>query len=164
MQGKTIWRLVALLVVDAGLNLHLAAAENVMFRGTLIEPPPCSISDDERIDVDFGQRVGINKIDGANFKQLVNYRISCEAGINTWEMSLTLGGLPTTYDDAAVQTDKDGLGIRLLLDGKPFTLNEPVNVDPKAQPILEAVPVQRPGSTLTEGAFEATATLQADYQ
>lgn len=147
------------------LSSSLPAAENMQLHGTLIEPQPCSINDGENIDIDFGDRLGISKIDGINYLQSVNYTVTCEPGAGAGDMTLTVSGTATSFDKAAVQTNKQQLGLRLLLSGKPFILGAPVSVDPKRLPVLEVVPVQRPGSeALTEGAFEATATLQTDYQ
>lgn len=142
------------------------AAENMKFYGTLIEPPPCTINDGGEVDVDFGSRVGVTKVNGNNYLQPVNYQITCGSGENTWQMTMTLTviGTPTTYDAAALQTNTTDLGIRLLRDGKAFELNKPVAITLNSPPRLEAVPVKRPGSTLSEGLFEATATLLAVYQ
>lgn len=145
-----------------GYPLH--AANNMLFRGTLIEPPPCTINDGGMVDVGFGERVGVNKVDGVNYLKAMGYRITCEPGVSGLDMTLTLSGQPTGYDDAAVQTDLADLGIRVLQNGKPFALNTPLGIDPKNPPALEAVPVKTPGATLKEGAFVATATLQAQYQ
>ncbi|MBU9828526.1 fimbrial protein [Rahnella sp. FC061912-K] len=142
----------------------LCAAENMLFRGTLIEPPPCTINDSGIVDVDFGERVGINKVDGVNYLKAMDYRITCEPGVSGLDMTLTLSGLQTGYDNAAVQTDLADLGIRVLQNGKPFTLNTPLGIDPKNPPALEAVPVKTPGATLKAEAFAATATLKAEYQ
>lgn len=142
----------------------LFAADNMLFRGTLIEPPPCTINDDGMVDVDFGERVGINKVNGVNYRKPVDYRITCESGATGLDMTLTLSGTHTGYDDAAVQTDMADLGIKVLQNGTPFTLNTPLSIDPQNPPVLEAVPVKTPGATLPEGAFVATATLKAEYQ
>ncbi|HHL2502263.1 TPA: fimbrial protein, partial [Yersinia enterocolitica] len=88
----------------------------------------------------------------------------CEPGAKDWAMELMLSGEPTPYDMAAIQTNNPDLGIRVLLNGEAFTLGKPVSVNPADLPVLEVVPVKTPGVTLTEGAFEATATLQAVYQ
>jgi len=142
----------------------LYAADNMLFRGTLIEPLPCTINDGGMVDVDFGERVGVNKVDGVNYLKAMDYRITCEPGVSGLDMTLTLSGVHTGYDPAAVQTDLVDLGIRVLQNGKPFTLNMPLSIDPKNPPVLEAVPVKTPGATLKEGAFLATATLKAEFQ
>ncbi|WP_254844356.1 fimbrial protein [Yersinia enterocolitica] len=142
----------------------VSAAPNLTFGGTLIEPPSCEVDSGELIDVDFGKRLGIKKIDGIQYLQKVNYRITCAPGAKDWAMELMLSAEPTPYDMAAIQTNNPDLGIRVLLNGEAFILGKPVSVNPTDLPVLEVVPVKTPGVTLTEGAFEATATLQAVYQ
>lgn len=138
----------------------------MQFRGTLRAPPPCSIDNGSTVEVDFGQRVGINKVDGVNYRQEVAYSINCESpGDLDWGMAMEIKGAATAFDRAAVQaTGNPDLGIRLYQNGQPFTLNESINIDPTNRPKLEAVPVARPGAVLKEGAFVATATLQVSYQ
>lgn len=140
------------------------AAGEMNFGGTLIEPPPCTINSGGLIDVNFQQRVGINKVDGVNYLQTIDYKLVCDPSTNPWEVRLTVSGNATAYDPAAVQTNIDGLGIRLLQNGLPFTLNTSIIVPHGGSMVLQAVPVKKPGVTLPEGAFEASATLQAEYQ
>ncbi|MDT0204236.1 fimbrial protein [Serratia marcescens] len=140
------------------------AVDNMRFSGVLIEPPACTINDGGLVDVDFGNRVGISKVDGVNYQQPVNYRISCTPGAGVWNMTLAVVGTAADYDTAAVASNMDDLAVRLLQNSKRFILNQPIPINPNAKPVLEAVPVKRPGATLKEGAFEATATLLAVYQ
>ncbi|RZF11029.1 hypothetical protein B7L32_23015 [Serratia marcescens] len=141
-----------------------ALAVDVHFSGTLQEPPPCEINNGNLIDVDFGSKVGIGQVNGVNYKQGVAYTITCAPGAPAWSLGLSFNGTETAFDSAAVQTDKNGLGIRLLHNGIPFTMNTRLPINAGALPILEAVPVKDPAVMLTDGAFEATATLLADYQ
>jgi type 1 fimbria pilin len=135
------------------------------FRGTLIEPPPCIINDGNHVDVDFGERVGINKVDGVNYRQLVNYQVTCESGgIGGATLKLSLSGTVTGFDGQALQTNKENLGIRVYQNDLAFTPGSSLAIDLANPPRLEAVPVKNVGSTLSEGPFEAWATLQADYQ
>ncbi|MGQ1888419.1 fimbrial protein [Serratia marcescens] len=138
---------------------------DMTFHGTLIEPPPCSINDSNRIDVDFGSRVGIKKIDGVNYRQQVNYQITCGTGSSgNWALTLSLSGAAAGFDKDALMTDKADLGIRVYQNGTPFTPNSTLKIDQANLPLLEAVPVKKAGAVLIEGAFEAWATLRADYQ
>lgn len=154
----------SLMLLSILFSHPLWAASNMTFGGTLIEPPPCTINGGGTIDVDFQNRVGISKVNGVNYMKTIDYIIDCDPGVNPWEMRWTVNGIATSYDDAAVQTNIDGLGIRLLQNGQPFTLNTPVVVARGSKLILQAVPVQKPGVTLSEGAFAATATLLAEFQ
>ncbi|CNH97419.1 fimbrial protein [Yersinia bercovieri] len=147
------------------LSGPLAFAENMTFSGTLINPPPCIISGGNTIDVPFGENLGVNKINGINYTQNVPYTVTCDTPAGGSELGLTIiSGSVTTFDPAAIQTDTPDLGIRILKNGTAFTLNTRVPYDKNNPPVLQAVPVQAPGATLTEGAFAATATLLVDYQ
>lgn len=142
----------------------VTAAENMLFRGTLIEAPPCTINDGGEVGVDFGKRVGVTKVDGTQYLQPVTYRITCDPGSGKGSMALAVIGIPADYDEAAIKSNMDDLAIRLLQNGKRFIINTSIPVNLNALPVLEAVPVKRPGSTLKEGAFVATATLLTVYQ
>ncbi|HID9655685.1 TPA: fimbrial protein [Serratia marcescens] len=140
------------------------AGTDMVFFGTLNAPPPCTIDDDQLIDVDFGERVGVNKVDGQNYIKTVNYRITCEPGSTSgFTLGLKIIGTPIDFDSAALQTNIPGLGIRLLQNGQPLQLNQRLKIEGKA-PELQAVPVKKPGVELKAGAFTVTATMLADYQ
>lgn len=136
---------------------------DINFYGTLIAPPPCEVNEGNIIDVPFGN-VGINKVDGSNYLTTLDYTVSCESSTGSWVMYLTLTGDMAAYDAAAVNTTVSGLGVKVFLGGLPFTLDEPVPVNPSALPVLTAVPIKDPAVTLTEGDFMGTATLKAEYQ
>lgn len=142
----------------------LALAVNAQFHGVLQVPPACTINDGETIVIDFGDKVGVNKVDGTNYQQTVNYQIKCNPGSPSWSLGLSFIGTPTSYDNAAVQTNSAGLGIRMKQAGQPFIMNQRIPINEGNPPILEVVPVKDPNKDLVEGVFEATATLQADYQ
>ncbi|MGF6192854.1 fimbrial protein [Serratia sp. 2723] len=138
------------------------AAENMSFSGTLIEPPPCLVNNDKDIDVPF-DRIGVNSVDGVKHRRKVDYVLDCTAG-PAWSMVLTLNGPVAAFETATLQTNIANLGIKLYQNGQPFELGTPIAVDPLNPPLLEAVPVKKPGTELTEDTFEVTATLLADYQ
>ncbi|MGP2693517.1 fimbrial protein [Serratia nevei] len=163
---QTMMNTLLLALVWGGTGVALADGDvDMTFRGTLIEPPPCTINDGERVDVDFGERVGINKVDGVNYRQIMNYQITCDnAGSGSWALTLSLTGAAAGFDEQALQTNKTDLGIRVYQNDKPFTPGSTLAIDISNPPRLEAVPVKREGATLTEGAFESWATLRADYQ
>ncbi|QLR78162.1 fimbrial minor subunit StfF [Citrobacter freundii] len=141
------------------------AADNIKFHGTLISPPNCTISNGKTIEVAFGN-VLINKIDGTRYMQDVPYEITCDSAVrdDSMAMTLTLSGSGTDFNQAAVSTSVQGLGIELRQGDKPFTLGSTITVNESARPVLKAVPVKKSGVALTEGDFDAAATLQVDYQ
>ncbi|WP_145543136.1 fimbrial protein [Yersinia frederiksenii] len=147
------------------LSSSLADADDMLFSGSLINPPPCVISGGDIIDVFFGENLGVKKIDGTNYTQNVPYSVTCDPVSGGLELGLTIvSASVTTFDSSAIQTNVQDLGIRLMRNGTPFVLNTRVAYDKNNPPVLTAVPVQAAGATLSEGAFEATATLLVDYQ
>ena len=138
-----------------------AQAVQVNFSGGLVESIPCTINNNDVIRLDFGNGVIIRNLDGVNYSKPINYQIVCDA---PGTVRLSLQGTETLFDDAAIQTNVAGLGIRINLGGQPFILNTPIVVNPASLPALVAVPVADPGNTPETGVFNATATLMADYQ
>lgn len=138
---------------------------DIVFHGTLLEPPPCVISDGSQLEVNFGERVGIKKVDGENYRQALNYQITCgNADSGNWVLALSLNGAAAAFDEEALLTNKTDLGIRIYQNDQPFTPGSTLKIALTNPPRLEAVPVKRVGAELTEGTFEAWATLRADYQ
>ncbi|EPE3626021.1 fimbrial protein [Serratia marcescens] len=143
--------------------VHAAAQGEMVFYGTLNNPPVCTINNGQKIDVDFGEKLGVDKIDGNNYLQKINYQVSCEPGVAGMALGLTLSGPVSGFDKAALQTNMPDLAIRILNNGQPLELNKRINIDFSELPELEAVPVKKIGSNLTSGAFSVTGTLLADY-
>ncbi|HBE6261255.1 TPA: fimbrial protein [Escherichia coli] len=146
----------------------LAADEDITFHGTLASPPACSISGGKTIEVEFRDLI-IDSINGNYGRQEVVYELSCESDARDpgWQMSLTWTGTPTSYNDAAIETDVPGFGIELQHDGQRFLLNTPLNIDAtdfSKKPKLEAVPVKAADAVLSDTTFSAYATLRVDYQ
>ncbi|MEJ5063049.1 fimbrial protein [Erwinia sp. MYb375] len=146
------------------LSRPLYAADNMLFSGTLIGPPPCKINGGDKVDVNFGDQLGVHKVDGVNYLKTLSYSITCEKGVTGMDVMFTLSVKKTTYNNAAIQTNMADLGIQVLQNDKPFVLDIPLVIDPKVPPTLKAVPVKKPGANLKVGVFSATATLKAEYQ
>ncbi len=164
-------RTINVLLLACGLMAGVTPAQakngeaDMTFHGTLIEPPPCTINDGNQVEVDFGDRIGINKVDGENYRQQLNYQITCDKALGgNWALTLNLSGSAAGFDNDALLTNKTGLGIRVYQGDKPFTPNSSVKINLANLPRLDAVPVKQTGATLTEGGFEAWATLRADYE
>lgn len=157
-------QLMKILSLAAVLPIVAQATDNMTFHGTLVAPP-CTINNGQTIEVSFGNNLGITKIDGNNYKQPINYSVDCDADYSINNLAIIVDTTaPAAFDTAAVMTNKTGLGLRILIDGNAVTFAERIAVStPASLPKIEAVPVRDPAVTLTEGAFEATMTLKADY-
>lgn len=144
------------------LPFMAAAATTVTVKVTVVAPPPCTINDDRPITVEFGE-VMTTKVDGENYKMPVNYTLSCtDASSNA--MTLTITGAAMATDGTALQTNKTGLGVRLLTGSSPYVINSKVSFTYPDKPALYAVPIQQSGATLTGGEFSAAATMNVTYQ
>lgn len=141
------------------------ALSNVSFHGYLVQPPNCSISNGQNIELTF-RDVNIDDINGSNYEQVVPYTITCDTAVRDpqMEMTLTWSGTQSDFDDSAVATDLNGLGIHFKQAGSDFKLHTPLVVNETSLPVLTAVPVKKSGVDLPESDFEAWATLQVDYQ
>ncbi|CAI0729197.1 putative minor fimbrial subunit StfF [Serratia rubidaea] len=131
--------------------------------GTLVEPPPCQINNNQVIDVPFGE-IGVNRIDGKNYLQQINAPLDCKTSEVKWDLWMEVHGQATAFDKAAIQSSVTDLGIQLMMDGQPLELNKPVLISPVPALKFEAVPVKKAGAELPEGAFDASATLLVEYQ
>ncbi|WP_299998419.1 fimbrial protein [uncultured Cedecea sp.] len=149
--------------------------KNMSFKGTLIAPPPCKVDGSQTIEVNFGDRLGVNKIDGVAYAKPLEYRLECEdTSPHGWKLTLSLAGTAAPFDGdvfrtSSLGTDKaneNNLGVRIYqANGTVFKPNSQLDItDAQNPPQLMAVPVKRSGSTLVEGGFETLVTLQADYQ
>ena len=136
--------------------------ENMKFTGTLIDPPPCYINDKKDMSVHF-DKVGVNKVNGVNYLQPIDYVITCEDSPG-WTMALRLTGDAATFLDGTIQTDVAGLGVQITINDQPMELNKNFVISPSNTPTLMAVPVKSTGAVLNEGPFSAAATLMALYQ
>ncbi|KAF2407268.1 fimbrial protein [Pseudomonas antarctica] len=151
------------LLALCSIGLCSGASANLTFSGTLNEPPPCTIDAGNTIEVDFGD-VGVKRVDGEKYRRGVGYTISCGTDTLPWLLKLSVNGTPTGFDGAALQTSASDLGIRIFQNSLPFLLNTPMDITLSSPPVLEVVPVKRPGAILAPASFTAVATLLAEYE
>lgn len=162
MKTTPILTLVAVMLSGTSL----LAAENMSFRGTLLEHPPCEINGGQPIAIDFGD-VGVNKVDGNNYAQTFRLAYDCK-GANTDKVLRYVGNV-TAFDPAAVQSNISDFGIQLRhtsLEGitSAFNVGSRLSVPASvSSSIFIATPVKKSNVNLREGAFTAGATLQLEY-
>lgn len=141
------------------------AATVIDVKGHLL-PPACRVHDGNAgaIQVDFGDDININRLDGINYQQRAAYTVTCDKDGQQWPMQLTFAGLTAAWDSRALATTDENLAIRLTLDGQevavgvPFPVKDSVNL-----PVLMAVPIKNAATPPDEGVFSATASLLAEY-
>lgn len=155
------------------------AAENMSFRGTLIEQGPCIIKEeDKQLEIDFGD-LQIDDVDGVNYQQNFFMMLRCEApsGTHIGKMLMVRHlGAAASFDTAAVQSNITDFAIHTDYitnqgDG-PFTLGKAFEVAvidnsssiAEYALIIRSTPIKRPGADVQPGEFSAISTLQLEYQ
>ena len=135
--------------------------------GILLEPPACTLNEDETLRVPFGNNIGIKKIPSGIYRESIHLTIQCEEDSYGRQIQLSLNGVAADFDaDNAtiVTTEMSGLGVKIYADNTPLPLSTPLDISPNALPKLEAVLVQRGNEELATGVFTAFATLRVDYK
>ncbi|MDX7272462.1 fimbrial protein [Serratia marcescens] len=153
-----------LLALELISSAAQAAAQGtkVNITATVVAPPPCVINDGRTIDIDFG-KVGIKRIDGNRYMQRIDYSIKCEFLDNSRQLKMKIMGGAAAFDGSVLTSSVNGLGIKLLANGKAFAINTPLDIDYANPPTLDAVPVKNSAVTLAEGDFTSGATMLVDY-
>jgi type 1 fimbria pilin len=139
------------------------ADTSLTIRAVIIAPPPCVINSGTTLNVPFGNDLLTSRVDGVNYRRDVPYTVTCDSPFSN-ALTLELKGTGASFDSGVLMTRKADLGVKLFVNGVAWPLNRTVNFTYPNFPVVQAVPVKRAGSTLTGGAFDATATLVVDYQ
>lgn len=165
MRVITIRRLVvfALCNILSGLSTQATGVPNSAFLVKVnIVSPPCIINNNEDIIVSFGEMMA-TRVDGNHYRVPVNYTLDCK-NTSSRAMKLQMQGSSTSFDGTLLGTDNPALGIKILNDATPLSVNTRMNFTYPDKPELWAVPVKHSGVTLSTGEFFAVATLKIDYQ
>ena len=166
MAGVTMVQRIALRVMLVALLLAAhpvwPAAQQVIVLNVTLVAPVCEISEGRPINVDFGDNLQAPRLNGKNYIQRIDYQLSCTETTTTG-LTLTLSGEPAEFDGTALTTSVADVAIRLLHNGMPVALNQPMALDIQQPPQLHVVPIKREGANIAKGRFFATATLRAGY-
>ncbi|MCW7548966.1 fimbrial protein [Photorhabdus sp. APURE] len=146
----------------AGPVSNFSGKTPVNIYGVVIAPPPCVINNGNTIDVDFGD-VMINRIDGVNYMQPVKYTVKCEK-MPANAMKMMISGNTASFDRTVLQTNRSGLGIAVIHNGRKLPVNDWMKFSYPNFPELHAVPVKEMATVLKGGDFGAGATMMVEYQ
>lgn len=142
-----------------------AQAIDVYFTGTLVAPPPCVINSNTAITVDFGTDMLAGRVNGINYEKSINFPLDCSAAIAANRYSLRVIMQADIGTNAlSMATSNPNLEIQIRKNGSVLPIGAWSNFTYPDVPTFSAVPVKKPGSTLSGGAFTASATLLVDYQ
>lgn len=133
---------------------------NLKIHGT-IEVIECVINDGESKEINFGDAVGIHRVDGIRYKKPVPFSVQCTntEGGEIPDLTLTIEGEKTSFDAAAVRTNVDDFGIQLQNNDTPVELNKEITFKLSSVPVLSAVPVRNSKAELEAKDFYATVKL-----
>ena len=159
---RQVWRMLAGMLATVPLLAMAASSATITLKVTVVAPPPCVINGNRPIDVEFGD-VMTTRVDGDNYKMPVNYTLDC-TGAPDNAMKLQVQGNGAAFDATVLQTNKTGLGIKLLRGNARLAVNTWLNFTYPNKPELWAVPVKQAGTALSGGEFSAGATMKVDYQ
>ncbi|CAI1194895.1 fimbrial protein [Serratia liquefaciens] len=171
MKSNNVWRRAVLAAVILGsfwVNLPLQA-DSMSFRGRLIEQAPCTVNSGEDVNINFGE-IQIREIDGQKYRRYINVPLVCDTQV---AITLTQNGIPSDFNNAAVQTNITNFGVELSelhsnpVSATPLKIGVPVkifngDVSPK-NILLSATPVKKAGAELATGVFNGVSTLQLEY-
>lgn len=164
-----------LMLILLGVNFMVNAGNRndvnqtiINVSGVIIDPPECDVNAGEKVEIDFGDTVGIKKINTGIYRQPISFDLDCEKNKPSLGFSLYLSieGVGADFDpDSAtiVTREYSNLGVKIYNDGKPLPLNTPVIISAEKLPNLEAVLVVNPDAELKEGDFSAGATIKIAY-
>lgn len=140
-----------------------SAVTNVTVKVTVVAKPVCVVNGDKAIQVDFGNSIQTDKVDGSNYNKEISYDISCEKYTSN-AVKMKIDSLTTDFDTNSVKLNKPNLGIALYNGSSRIDLNKWFNFTWPNKPVLKAVPVRRPNAPLQAGAFNGSATITVEYQ
>lgn len=152
----------AMLILSLFIYCCNSHAVKINFSATLTSIN-CVINNDKPADVDFGDAVGVNHVDGVRYQQRVPISIVCRTPPGK-QLELAFLGITSNFDASALFTGIDDLGIRIMQNNQPIIINQRFTLDDLTQPIFYAVPIKRAGSALKSGRFKALATLVIKYE
>lgn len=161
------WGLLGGGMLCCALLAHAAPNAPVTIKITVLAPPPCTFNNNNPITVDF-EDVLTTRIDGTQYKKMtVPYNLSCTGVLSKNGLVISISGTGVNLDggSSVLRTNRNDFGIALLRNSSRIDVNSDQSFTWPNAPLLEAVPIKRPGATLTDiGDFTATATLKLAYQ
>lgn len=163
-------RLRDMLLLGMAFTAHAAEqgdTTQITVSGTLVDAPVCTVNGNNQIDVDFGDDVIINRIDGVSYKNTpMRFDLVCTS-LAKQGLRVTFDGAPSPFNSQYIDTSVEGLGIRIFLDdvipiprgaGVEFSYQDVAGVR------FSAVPVVQSGVTLSAQPFTGAGTVILRYQ
>lgn len=143
----------------AGLGLNLAG-------NLVLTPPECILNNSQQQSVHFND-ILLTRIDGNNYQQTLIFNLTCTQLVKNL-IKLTIQGDTTSFNSlGALKTSNAKLGVAFYINDVRQAINQPINVNYTALPIIKAAPVKNMVANYSNtdgGVFTALATLKVEYQ
>lgn len=148
-----------------GTTAHPAIAAPFSISVTVIlTAPPCVINNNNLIEVNFGNDVLTTLVGGGDYKKtLVRYLVECPTE-GPSAMGIRIVGTGAAFNHDVLTTNITDFGIALSSNGTSLPINSTKDFTYPALPEIYAVPVKRPGATLSGGVFSAGAIMMVEYR
>jgi type 1 fimbria pilin len=156
------WLQIGILVGNGLWSSTLSASLTINVTGVVVEGQ-CEVNGGETIYVDFGRNLQSQLINGERFMQTINYSLACE-DLTSNDLEMQFEGTAASFSDDYLATDRDGLGIKIYIDGAVMPLNQWMPFTWPAIPVLQAAPIKMDGTEVETGIFSASATMKIQYQ
>lgn len=131
----------------------------VSISGVIVEPT-CTITPSGAIGVEFNN-VDVVRVSSGAYQKKINISVSCTQNA---AVKMTLKAKSSTFDQAAILTSVSGLGVKISRSGgQVWKPDEQVLTKSASNNSITATLVSKPGSSLKEGKFSATATISVAY-
>ncbi|NIF36954.1 fimbrial protein [Enterobacter sp. Tr-810] len=138
------------------------SALTVNVTGVVVEGV-CEINNGETIYVDFGSNLQSRLINGENFMKTIDYSLVCE-DLTSNDLEMEFEGTATSFSDDYLATDREGMGIKLYMNGESMPMNTWMPFTWPEVPVLQAAPIKDDAAEVETGVFSASATLKIQYQ
>lgn len=121
-----------------------------------------TINPNQPITIDFGD-ISVPKINGSEYQREIPFNLICSNSENNPALKLRMTGSAGTYSNM-LGTSRDNLSLIFRFGNNTLNLNSWANFNYNSRPKLTAAPFTTSHSSLTGGAFTASATLVIEYQ
>ena len=153
----------ALIALGTTAHTAVAASYSAINVTVMLTAAPCEINSNNLIEVNFGNNVQTTLIDGTYMRMPVPYTVNCPLGAPS-AMNIRIEGTGAAFNHDVLTTNITDFGIALLSNGTSLPINSSKDFTYPNWPQLEAVPVKRPGATLSGGVFSAGAVMKVEYR
>lgn len=165
-----ILNIVMLSALFVFMNQSVYAADDSGSTATIkvlvdITAPPCTINNNQTIDIDFGDSVVASEVSKGGYSVPVNYTLDCNQLTEGNSLEMTISGAGADFDSTLLNTSMAGLGIKLSANSEKYPLNTSLDFSSVSEkPELVATLIKDPARDLGTGEFTAGATMQVKYQ